>query len=103
MIREEKVTLENVSRRNFLQGLISTGALVLCVGKSPLLAKSARNGVLGALGSIDASAFHPGIFVGIHTDGTVYIVAHRTEMGNGVRTSLPRVLAEGYCGTPSTV
>jgi isoquinoline 1-oxidoreductase beta subunit len=34
------------------------------------------------------------MFVGIHTDGTVYIVAHRSEMGNGVRTSLPRILAD---------
>ncbi len=41
-----------------------------------------------------ASAFHPGVFVGIHTDGTVYIVAHRSEMGNGVRTSLPRIVAD---------
>ena len=43
---------------------------------------------------VDASAFHPSIFVGIHTDGMVYIVAHRSEMGNGVRTSLPRILAD---------
>ena len=41
-----------------------------------------------------ASAFHPSIFLGIHTDGAVYIVAHRSEMGNGVRTSLPRILAD---------
>jgi isoquinoline 1-oxidoreductase beta subunit len=44
--------------------------------------------------TIDATAFHPGVFVGIETDGTVFIVAHRTEMGNGVRTSLPRILAD---------
>ncbi len=41
-----------------------------------------------------ASAFHPSVYVGIHTDGAVYIVAHRSEMGNGVRTSLPRILAD---------
>jgi isoquinoline 1-oxidoreductase beta subunit len=34
------------------------------------------------------------MFVGINPDGTVYIVAHRSEMGNGVRTSLPRILAD---------
>ncbi len=44
--------------------------------------------------SIAASAFHPSVFVGIHSDGAVYIVAHRSEMGNGVRTSLPRILAD---------
>jgi isoquinoline 1-oxidoreductase subunit beta len=94
----EKITIENVSRRNFLQGMLATSAFVLCVQKSPLLANAARNGAsglaAGATASIDASAFHPGVYVGIQTDGTVLIVAHRSEMGNGVRTSLPRILAD---------
>lgn len=92
--------IENVSRRGFLQGIVSTGALVLWAGKSPLLATAARSGApvvsldAGTLSSVDATAFHPGVYLGIQTDGTVYIVAHRTEMGNGVRTSLPRILAD---------
>ena len=94
----EKITIENVSRRNFLQGMLATSAFVLCVQKSPLLANAARNGApglaAGAIPSIDATAFHPGVYVGIQTDGTVLIVAHRSEMGNGVRTSLPRILAD---------
>jgi hypothetical protein len=57
MIKEEKVdieevtqgmiAIENVSRRRFLQGVFSAGAFVLLVGKSPLLAKAARNGAPG--------------------------------------------------------
>jgi isoquinoline 1-oxidoreductase subunit beta len=91
------LVIENVSRRNFLSGMLSAGAFVLFVGKSSLLAKAAgntapKNGA--AVPSIDATIFHPGIFLGIETDGTVYIVAHRTEMGNGVRTSLPRIVAD---------
>ena len=43
---------------------------------------------------VDRAAFHPNVFVGIETDGTVYLVAHRSEMGNGSRTALPRVLAD---------
>ena len=93
-----KMTIENVSRRSFLQGMLATSAFVLWVGRSPLLAKAARNGARGfgadAAGSVGASAFHPSVYVGIHTDGAVYIVAHRSEMGNGVRTSLPRILAD---------
>jgi len=99
----EEIAIENVSRRNFLQGMLSASAFVLWAGKSPLLAKAARSGapftatgasVSVAGSSVDATAFHPSLFVGIQTDGTVYIVAHRSEMGNGVRTSLPRVLAD---------
>ena len=100
------ITIENVSRRNFLQGMLSTGAFVLCVRTSPLLAKAARSGAPhdgvfpdgetagGSIPAIDATAFHPGVYLGIQTDGTVFIVAHRTEMGNGVRTSLPRIVAD---------
>src|SRR6201987_6240976 len=88
----ETITIENVSRRHFLQGMLGASAFVLCVTKSPLLAKAA-SGAPNAL-SIDGTVFHPGGYVGIQSDGTVLIVAHRTEMGNGVRTSLPRILAD---------
>ena len=88
-------TIENASRRSFLQGMLSASAFVLCVTKSPFLAEAASKGVpRGAAPSVDATAFHPGVYVGIQSDGTVIIVAHRTEMGNGVRTSLPRILAD---------
>jgi len=96
---EDKIAIVNVSRRNFLQGALSASAFVLCVGRVPMLARAARTGApAGAPGttlpSIDATAFHPGVFLGIQPDGTVLIVAHRTEMGNGVRTSLPRIVAD---------
>ncbi|HEV2395979.1 MAG TPA: molybdopterin cofactor-binding domain-containing protein [Candidatus Sulfotelmatobacter sp.] len=91
-------SVENVTRRNFLQGMLSASAFVLCATKSPLLAKGLSNGTLitgmGSIPAIDAAAFHPSVFLGIQPDGTVLIVAHRTEMGNGVRTSLPRILAD---------
>jgi len=85
------ITIENVSRRGFLQGMFSAGAFVLC---ARILPEPLWAATTGAPGSVDATAFHPSIFVGIHTDGTVYIMAHRSEMGNGVRTSLPRILAD---------
>jgi isoquinoline 1-oxidoreductase subunit beta len=91
----DKFAVVNVTRRSFLQGALSASAFVLCVGKAPLLAKVAGNAAPGSVApSIDATAFHPSIFLGIQPDGTVLIVAHRTEMGNGVRTSLPRIVAD---------
>jgi len=100
-IDPQKIVIENVSRRGFLQGMLSASAFVLCVSEFPLLAKAARSGTptspyspTAAPGSLGGSPFHPSVFVGIHTDGMVYIVAHRSEMGNGVRTSLPRILAD---------
>ena len=97
MITDDKnLLIERVDRRRFLQGVLSAGAFVLCVREFPLAVKAAKSGASpsGAAPSVDASAFHPGVYVGINPDGSVVIVAHRTEMGNGVRTSLPRILAD---------
>jgi isoquinoline 1-oxidoreductase subunit beta len=100
MITAEKThlktfTIENISRRSFLEGMLSASAFVLCVTESPFLAKAtSKVAPWSAAPSVDATAFHPGVYVGIQPDGTVIIVAHRTEMGNGVRTSLPRILAD---------
>src|SRR5579872_3825153 len=92
-------SLENVSRRSFLQGMFSAGAFVVCVRRFPILANSAVTvgppaNVTMAIPSVDSAVFHPGVYLGIQPDGVVMIVAHRTEMGNGVRTSLPRILAD---------
>jgi len=92
---DQKISIVNVTRRNFLQGALSASAFVLCATKSPLVLNAATTRApAGAAPSVDATAFHPSVFLGIEPDGTVLIVAHRTEMGNGVRTSLPRIVAD---------
>lgn len=81
----------NVSRRGFLQGIVSTGALILSVRMVPefLWAAEASGGT-----HADRAALHPSLFVGIDTDGTVYLVAARSEMGTTSRTSVPLILAD---------
>jgi isoquinoline 1-oxidoreductase subunit beta len=73
-----------VSRRGFLEGVLSAGALILAVPLARVLNAS----------DADKAAFHPGVYVGIEPDGQVIIVVHRSEMGTGIRTSLPMVLAD---------
>lgn len=84
-------TFDNVSRRGFLGHLVSAGALVLGARLVSVPAQAA--GSSGGLRANDA-ALHPNLFVGVDTDGTVYIVATRSEMGTGIRTSLPLILAD---------
>jgi isoquinoline 1-oxidoreductase beta subunit len=83
--------IENVSRRGFLKGLVAAGGLVLAVRYFPEMTGHDR-----AAGSnqADLAKFHPNAFLGINPDGTVYIVAHRSEMGTTSRTSLPLVVAD---------
>jgi isoquinoline 1-oxidoreductase beta subunit len=84
--------ITNVSRRRFMKGLLGTGALVLGVHYIPKVVwkRQAHPGETDA----DRATVHPNAFVGINTDGTVYIVAHRSEMGTIIRTSLPLVVAD---------
>ncbi|HKG22846.1 MAG TPA: molybdopterin cofactor-binding domain-containing protein [Blastocatellia bacterium] len=84
-------TFENVSRRGFLKGMISGGAFVLGV---QFLPRAVWAGAAGAGTSAEQAAFSPNLFVGIQADGTVHIVTHRSEMGTGIRTTLPLVLAD---------
>src|SRR3989454_6148185 len=85
-------SITNVSRRGFLKGLAGAGALVLGAYYEPKVLRHDDD----ASGRTDAdrATLHPNVFVGIDTDGTVYIVAHRSEMGTGIRTSLPLVVAD---------
>ena len=83
--------IENVSRRSFLKGMVSTGALVLGACYYPEILRAEG---LPKDTPADRATLHPNIFVGIDTDGTVHIVAHRSEMGTAIRTSLPLVVAD---------
>jgi isoquinoline 1-oxidoreductase beta subunit len=85
-------SIANVSRRGFVKGLLGAGALVLSVHYIPKMVEGRREhpGETDA----DRATLHPDAFVGINTDGTVYIVAHRSEMGTVIRTSLPLVVAD---------
>src|SRR5882762_6588824 len=82
----------NISRRALL-GLIPAAGLVLAVAfpQEVLAADDPKYGVDSMPhGWVD----DPLVFVAIGTDGTVTITCHRQEMGQGVRTSLPMVVAD---------
>jgi isoquinoline 1-oxidoreductase subunit beta len=75
-----------VSRRGFLGGVFSAGALIL---GSSVLPESTTASETQA-----GAQWIPNVFVGINPDGSVILIAHRSEMGTGIRTSLPMVLAD---------
>jgi isoquinoline 1-oxidoreductase beta subunit len=86
-----KDNIVNISRRSFVKGFALSG-LVLAVGLPGLSAEEEPKYGRDAMpnGWVD----NPLVFVSIAEDGTVTIVAHRAEMGQGVRTSLPMVVAD---------
>ncbi|MGC2768087.1 MAG: molybdopterin cofactor-binding domain-containing protein [Candidatus Acidiferrum sp.] len=86
------IQIENVSRRDFLKGIVGTGGLVLgaqllpkAFGAAPLLAGDQ---------AMAKAVLQPSVYLAINTDGTVFIVCHRSEMGSGNRSGLPRIVAD---------
>src|SRR5438477_6591833 len=84
--------IQNVSsRRKFLKGMFSAGAFVVVARVLPESAFAQDPAVRTRAQSAPLS---PSVYLGIDPDGTVFIVTHRSEMGTGIRTSLPMVAAD---------
>jgi isoquinoline 1-oxidoreductase beta subunit len=92
----ERLGIRNESRRAFLLGF-GAGGLLLAFGGLPGLGAPARAAAAKAYGG--AGMEHglrddPHLFVEIAPDGTVTVVCIRSEMGQGVRTSVALVVAD---------
>ncbi len=88
-----RIGVEDVSRRGFLKGMLSAGAFVLSVRLMPAEALAA--GLPDGLASEGLKGpLSPNVWLAVDTDGTVYIIAHRSEMGSGSRTGVPLIAAD---------
>lgn len=86
--KSNRTDRSGISRRGFLAG-VSAGSFVLMARVS-----DGQNTAVADPDSTDVDTFAPDLFVSISPDGTVTILAHRSEMGTGIRTGLPRVVAD---------
>ena len=77
----------NMSRRDFLK----TGALV---GGGLILGFSLTPGGTSSEAADKSAPFVPNAFIRIGTDDSVTIIVNKSEMGQGVYTSLPMLVAE---------
>ena len=81
--------IENVSRRHVLKGITGFSVAMqvmpaLAFDPYPHGGQTMPHGVVN----------DPHVFVSIDASGTVTIVAHRSEMGTGARTTIPMIIAE---------
>jgi len=82
----------NVSRRFILKGVVASGALVL--GASLLPSRAQADWATGGGAMPGGTVNDPHVYVAIDPSGIVTIIANRSEMGPGPRTSLPMVVAD---------
>jgi isoquinoline 1-oxidoreductase beta subunit len=79
--------IQNISRRSFVRSIgLASGGLILACNTSVFSDKEKEIKNL--------INFNPNLFVQLNSDGSLILVASRSEMGNGVRTSLPSIIAD---------
>jgi len=95
--------IQNFSRRDFLKASAALGgSFALGLIFEPVTRLHPFYGKYLGIGSAEAAegaatpagTLSPNVFVSIDKTGTVTIIAHRSEMGQGVRTSVPMILAD---------
>ncbi|MDC6169297.1 xanthine dehydrogenase family protein molybdopterin-binding subunit [Paucibacter sp. XJ19-41] len=88
-----EIPSSGISRRSLLGG-VSLSGLVLGIGLPGAVQGANEPAKYGGDGMPHGVQDSPKTFVSIAPDGIVSILIHRSEMGQGVRTSLPKVLAD---------
>ena len=83
--------LRHLSRRDFLKRTgQTTGGLVLALSFSGCGRPTDK--MAGTESELET--FMPNVYVNLKSDGMVEIHCHRSEMGQGIRTCLPQVIAD---------
>ncbi len=80
--------IENISRRKFVKYLgFATGGLIMAYNLPGFVLKA------GAA-EVPSGEFKPSLFIQLNSDGSLILVASRSEMGQNIRTSLTSVIAD---------
>ena len=78
-----------LERRRFVQ-LMGMGGIVIAVGPSGIR----RLDDAERLAASWAEPWSPVAYVTLHDDGMVTLICHRSEMGQGIRTTMPMIIAD---------
>ncbi len=89
MSARELETPRDPARRRFLQ-LLGAGGLVIVAGPMGIR----RLVDLGPRDAAGAEPWWPHAYVAVGEDGVVTLMCHRSEMGQGIRTTMPMIIAD---------
>lgn len=79
-----------ITRREFMQKSLSGAGLILAVSISPFGIRV----INAASTSASSSTFSPSVWIKITADDRVTIVVNKSDMGQGVYTALPMIVAD---------
>jgi isoquinoline 1-oxidoreductase subunit beta len=93
----EPLRVLNVSRRKFLKTTALGGGSVFVLGVFSGCSTENRGtwpDVAEPVGSLSDAPFKPNVFIGLNENGDVFIVCSRSEMGQGIRSTVPAIIAD---------
>ncbi|MEM9410604.1 MAG: molybdopterin cofactor-binding domain-containing protein, partial [Planctomycetota bacterium] len=89
MLEQKQDGRLELGRREFIASATAAGALVLMADVA-----SGEEYSLVSAAHVQQKDFSPDLFISIAPSGEVTIMAHRSEMGTGIRTTLPKIIAD---------
>ena len=97
-LQAKQPVVVNWSRRTFLKQSTLAASATFVLG----LASGCKPGIepydaperVPAQGNLADAGFQPSVFVGVNDAGDVFVVCPRSEMGQGIRTGMPVVVAD---------
>jgi isoquinoline 1-oxidoreductase beta subunit len=89
-----------LSRREFIGGLFVSAVATCVLADEP---SGANNQKAKTAAPQPAEGLKPNLFVHVGNDGQVTIACHRSEMGQGVRSTLPVLIADELGANPSKI
>ncbi|NNC98559.1 MAG: molybdopterin-dependent oxidoreductase, partial [Gammaproteobacteria bacterium] len=95
-------TIKNLNRREFI-ALTGRAGGAFIIGSSFTGAALASESPAKLNGDPSSAGNKLGLFVNIDSAGNVEIICHRMEMGQGILTSTPQIVAEELCADWSRV
>ncbi|GAA6152835.1 xanthine dehydrogenase family protein molybdopterin-binding subunit [Pseudoteredinibacter isoporae] len=96
MSKQSLQGIHQLNRRQFLQasGVAAGSGLLLGAPLTQAAPKAVPMDLISGAKTSNDDFLRLNLFVELALDGTVRIVCHRSEMGQGIRTGLPQVLAD---------
>jgi len=83
-----KKLVENISRRRFVKSIgFASGGLILACNSSVFSEEKEKP-------RGEFTSLNPNVFIQLDSDGVLTLIASRSEMGNGVRTSITSIIAD---------
>ena len=89
-IEKERPLIFNMSRRSFIKRTSAATGAVFALG----FVSGCSTDSTPESAKIEGASFQPNVFVGLNEAGDVFIVCSRSEMGQGIRTGMPPVIAD---------